>query len=110
MARASHRVIDMFHWFQLGVVGTLLLIAVNCGGDRTSTAPPAPSPVSTGSYTVTGLVEDLPGSRPIANTTISVTSGLNMSRTAATGADGQYSLTGLVAGPATLHATAPGYA
>ena len=105
MARASQPAIAMSESFRLAVVGALVLAAVKCGGDSPATAPPAPSPSPTGNYTVTGLVEDLPGGRPIANTTISVTSGLNMSRTAATGADGQYSLTGLVAGTANVSLT-----
>jgi len=94
--------------FQLSALG-VLIAAANCGGGSPTAVPPAPSPPPTGSYTVTGLVADLPGGRPVANTTISVTSGPNIHRTTSSDAAGRYSLTGLVAGAATLHATAPGY-
>jgi len=100
----------MLRWFQLSGVSTLLIAATSCGGSSPpTTAPPAPSPAPTASYTVTGLVADLTGSRPIPNATIVVTSGPNMNRAASSDADGRYSLSGLVAGGATLHATAAGY-
>jgi len=99
----------MLRWFQLGAVSTLLIAATNCGGSSPTTGPPGPSPALTGSYTVTGLVADLTGSRPIPNTAIVVTSGPNINRVASSDTDGRYSLSGLVAGGATLRATAAGY-
>jgi len=99
----------MARWFRLGAFSMLLVATATCGSGTPSNAPAAPSPPPTGNFTVSGLVADLPGGRPVANTTVSVTSGPNTSRTASSDADGHYTLTSLVAGSATLHASAPGF-
>ena len=99
----------MLQWFQRSAVSMLLIAATNCGGSSPTTGPPGPSPAPAGSYTVTGLVADLTGSRPIPNTAIVVTSGPNINRAASSDTGGRYSLSGLVAGGATLRATAAGY-
>ncbi|PYR41154.1 MAG: hypothetical protein DMF93_09175 [Acidobacteria bacterium] len=96
----------MARWLRLATIGTLLAAALDCGSNAT---PPAPSPPPIGAYAVSGLVADLPGGRSLASATISITSGPNASRTTSSDGDGHYSLSGLVAGAATLHASAPGY-
>ena len=98
----------MTRWLRLAAIGTLVASALYCGSSTPGT-PPAPSPPPTGPYAVSGRVADLPGGRSLPNATVSITSGPNASRTAASGADGHYSLSSLVAGAATLHATAPGF-
>jgi len=98
----------MARWLRLAATGTLVSSALYCGSSTPGT-PPAPSPPPTGPYAVSGLVADLPGGRSVPNATVSITSGPNASRTASSGADGHYSLSSLVAGAATLHASAPGF-
>jgi hypothetical protein len=96
----------------VGVLGLAVVMAV-CGSNPSSTRSTPPtisSPTPAGIYKVTGLVADLPGSHPVPSATIAITSGANTNRSAVSDADGRYSIADLAAGPATLHASAAGYA
>jgi hypothetical protein len=92
----------------VGLLGLLSALA-RCGSNTSSTpSAPAAAP-SARTYTVTGLVADLPGSHPVANATIAVTSGPNMNHSTVSDANGRYSLANLAPGQATLRASADGY-
>ena len=104
-----------WHLFAVvALLGSAVVLAM-CGSRAQTTANAgagAASPAAPGSnatYTVSGLVADLAGSRPVTNATISVTAGPSANRSTSSDASGRYALPDLLAGPATLHAAAPGY-
>jgi len=98
----------------LFIVWSVTFLLWACGS-KTSPSSPAPVavPASTppaGTHSVTGLVADLTGSRPLAGATVSAISGSNAGRSTTTGANGRFVLANLLSGPATLRAVATGYA
>lgn len=90
---------------------SFLLWACGSSTSPSSASPAVPTTPAppVGTHTVTGLVADLTGSRPLGSATVSVIAGASTGRSTTTTPDGQYSLTSLVAGDATLRATAAGY-
>jgi hypothetical protein len=89
----------------------ICVLAVACGG---STSPTGPSAVQvatpqTASITLSGSVRDASNNAPLPGTDVQIASGPDASKSTATDAAGNYTLTGLRLGVFTVRVTRAGY-
>jgi hypothetical protein len=85
-------------------VAALVLAAAGCSGD----SPTSPTP-AVPTYQLTGTIRDASALIPVAGVIVKAADGANAGKSAVTGADGRYSLTGLVADTFTLRTQMSNY-
>jgi hypothetical protein len=88
----------------LALFPALLALAAGCSGGG-----PASPTAATPTFQLTGTIRDGSALIPVAGVTVSAADGLNSGKSAVTGADGRFSLTGLVSDSFTLRTRGAGY-